>query len=113
MSVPTAVKRGQKNARRERTQYHFTDGFLQDLQGEVTNCRACNQQTARSADRNVARSGRGADDSKQYFPTNWQVTCTSRRLDLAALNLSKSQFEDKKEPASESGRYKTTIKIRT
>ncbi len=32
---------GQKNARRERTQYHFTDGFLQDLQGEVTQCRSC------------------------------------------------------------------------
>src|SRR5712672_704362 len=48
------------------------------------------------------------DDSKQYFPTNWQVIFTSRRLDLAALTLSKWQFEDKKEPASESGRYKTT-----
>jgi hypothetical protein len=35
--------RGQKNARRERTQYHFTDGFLQDLQGEVTQCRSCGQ----------------------------------------------------------------------
>src|SRR5207302_3835978 len=40
---PHCGKRGQKNARRERTQYHFTDGFLQDLQGEVTNCRACQQ----------------------------------------------------------------------
>jgi hypothetical protein len=40
---PHCGKRGQKNARRERTQYHFTDGFLQDLQGEVTNCRACGQ----------------------------------------------------------------------
>jgi hypothetical protein len=40
---PHCGKRGQKNARRERTQYHFTDGFLQDLQGEVTNCRSCNQ----------------------------------------------------------------------
>ena len=38
---PHCGKRGQKNARRERTLYHFTDGFLQDLQGEVTNCRAC------------------------------------------------------------------------
>jgi transcription elongation factor Elf1 len=34
---------GQKKARRERTQYHFTDGFLQDLQGEVTHCRNCDQ----------------------------------------------------------------------
>jgi hypothetical protein len=40
---PHCGKRGQKNARRERTLYHFTDGFLQDLQGEVTNCRACGQ----------------------------------------------------------------------
>ena len=35
--------RGEKNARRERTLYRFTDGFLQDLQGEVTNCRSCGQ----------------------------------------------------------------------
>jgi hypothetical protein len=40
---PHCGKKGQKNARRERTQYHFTDGFLQDLQGEVTVCRACAQ----------------------------------------------------------------------
>src|SRR5579859_4483228 len=39
-SVPTAA-RDEKNARRERTQYHFTDGFLQDLQGEVTQCHSC------------------------------------------------------------------------
>ncbi len=30
-------------ARRERTQYHFTDGFLQDLQGEMTQCHSCKQ----------------------------------------------------------------------
>lgn len=35
--------RDQKNARRERTLYHFTDGFLQDLQGEVTQCHSCKQ----------------------------------------------------------------------
>jgi hypothetical protein len=40
---PHCGAQGQKKARRERTQYHFTDGFLQDLQGEVTQCRACNQ----------------------------------------------------------------------
>jgi hypothetical protein len=40
---PHCGTRGQKNARRERTLYHFTDGFLQDLQGEVTNCRSCSQ----------------------------------------------------------------------
>jgi hypothetical protein len=38
---PHCGARGQKNARRERALYHFTDGFLQDLQGEVTVCRAC------------------------------------------------------------------------
>jgi transcription elongation factor Elf1 len=40
---PHCGERGEKNARRERTQYHFTDGFLQDLQGEVTRCRSCGQ----------------------------------------------------------------------
>jgi len=30
-----AVKRGMKSARRTHDQYHFTDGFLQDLQGEM------------------------------------------------------------------------------
>jgi len=40
---PHCGARSQKNARRERALYHFTDGFLQDLQGEVTQCRACNQ----------------------------------------------------------------------
>ena len=38
---PHCGERGEKKARRERAQYHFTDGFLQDLQGEVTQCRAC------------------------------------------------------------------------
>lgn len=38
---PHCGARDQKNARRERTQYHFTDGFLQDLQGEMTQCHAC------------------------------------------------------------------------
>ena len=40
---PHCGARGAKNARRERAQYHFTDGFLQDLQGEATQCRACNK----------------------------------------------------------------------
>lgn len=40
---PHCGQRGTKNARRERTEYHFTDGFLQDLQGEVTTCRGCRQ----------------------------------------------------------------------
>lgn len=38
---PHCGAQDQKKARRERTQYHFTDGFLQDLQGEVTQCHAC------------------------------------------------------------------------
>jgi hypothetical protein len=40
---PHCGAQGQKKARRERSLYHFTDGFLQDLQGEATQCRACNQ----------------------------------------------------------------------
>ena len=32
---------GRKPARRARARYRFTDGFLQDLQGELTTCRGC------------------------------------------------------------------------
>ena len=32
---------GTKPARRQRTNYHFTDGFVQDLEGETTTCRNC------------------------------------------------------------------------
>jgi hypothetical protein len=42
-TCPHCGARDQKNARRERTLYQFTDGFLQDLQGEVTQCHACKQ----------------------------------------------------------------------
>src|SRR6266404_1425216 len=42
-TCPHCGGRGVKNARRERTQYHFTDGFLQDLQGESGTCRSCKQ----------------------------------------------------------------------
>jgi hypothetical protein len=38
---PHCGMRDQKNARRERSLYHFTDGFLQDLQGEVAQCHSC------------------------------------------------------------------------
>src|ERR671934_2588686 len=38
---PHCGARDQKKARRERALYHFTDGFLQDLQGEVTVCHSC------------------------------------------------------------------------
>ena len=40
---PHCGARGQKKARRERTQYHFSDGFLQDLQGEAAQCHSCRQ----------------------------------------------------------------------
>jgi hypothetical protein len=40
---PHCGARDQKNARRERALYHFTDGFLQDLQGEVAQCHFCKQ----------------------------------------------------------------------
>jgi hypothetical protein len=32
---------GHKQARRPRGEYRFTDGFLQDLQGEMSACRGC------------------------------------------------------------------------
>ena len=38
---PNCGAQGTKAARRPRASYHFTDGFVQDLQGEVTTCRNC------------------------------------------------------------------------
>jgi predicted RNA-binding Zn-ribbon protein involved in translation (DUF1610 family) len=38
---PHCGQSGAKSARRHRTSYHFTDGFVQDLQGETTTCRNC------------------------------------------------------------------------
>ncbi len=38
---PHCGQSGAKSARRLRTSYHFTDGFVQDLQGETTTCRNC------------------------------------------------------------------------
>jgi len=32
---------GTKAARRPHSAYHFTDGFVQDLQGELATCRGC------------------------------------------------------------------------
>ena len=40
---PHCGAESQKKARRERTEYHFTDGFLQDVQGEGVQCQACKQ----------------------------------------------------------------------
>ena len=38
---PHCKANGGKQARRARAAYRFTDGFLQDLQGEAANCRNC------------------------------------------------------------------------
>lgn len=40
-TCPSCGAQGTKPARRPRSSYHFTDGFVQDLQGEVTTCRNC------------------------------------------------------------------------
>jgi predicted RNA-binding Zn-ribbon protein involved in translation (DUF1610 family) len=40
---PQCGQAGEKSARRARALYHFTDGFLQDVQGEQTTCRSCKQ----------------------------------------------------------------------
>lgn len=40
-TCPECGAQGTKAARRPRSAYHFTDGFVQDLQGEVTTCRGC------------------------------------------------------------------------
>jgi hypothetical protein len=40
-SCPDCGTPGTKPARRPRAEYHFTDGFLQDLQGEMSVCRGC------------------------------------------------------------------------
>ncbi len=42
-TCPRCGQRGTKWARRARAQYHFTDGFVQDLQGELATCRSCRQ----------------------------------------------------------------------
>ena len=40
-TCPQCGEKGTKAARRPRAAYHFTDGFIQDLQGEATTCRKC------------------------------------------------------------------------
>ena len=42
-TCPHCGARGTKAARRPRSAYHFTDGFVQDVQGEMTTCRNCKQ----------------------------------------------------------------------
>jgi hypothetical protein len=40
-TCPHCGAAGDKAARRPRASYHFTDGFVQDLQGESATCRQC------------------------------------------------------------------------
>ncbi len=40
-TCPKCGQTGVKNARRERNDYRFTDGFIQDLEGEAVTCRGC------------------------------------------------------------------------
>jgi hypothetical protein len=40
-TCPHCGAKGTKTARRPRSVYHFTDGFVQDLQGEMAACHNC------------------------------------------------------------------------
>jgi len=40
---PNCGTNGTKAARRPRSAYHFTDGFVQDVDGEVASCKTCKQ----------------------------------------------------------------------
>jgi hypothetical protein len=40
-TCPQCGTKGTKAARRPRAAYHFTDGFVQDLEGEAATCRDC------------------------------------------------------------------------
>ena len=40
-TCPHCGTKGTKAARRPRSVYHFTDGFVQDLQGEMAVCHSC------------------------------------------------------------------------
>lgn len=42
-TCPNCGAHDHKKARRERAEYKFTDGFMQDLQGEATQCHRCKQ----------------------------------------------------------------------
>ena len=42
-TCPNCGMPGTKSARRSRSEYHFTDGFVQDLHGESATCRTCKQ----------------------------------------------------------------------
>ena len=38
---PSCGHKGMKAARRELAEYHFIDGFLQDIYGEAATCKTC------------------------------------------------------------------------
>jgi len=42
-TCPHCGAEGRKQARRARSEYRFADGFVQDLQGEMTACRECHR----------------------------------------------------------------------
>jgi hypothetical protein len=42
-TCPHCRAKGEKRARRPRSEYHFTDGFVQDIHGEMSVCRNCRQ----------------------------------------------------------------------
>jgi hypothetical protein len=42
-TCPHCGAEGRKQARRSRSEYRFSDGFVQDLQGEMTACRECHR----------------------------------------------------------------------
>ena len=66
---PHCGARDQKNARRERTLYHFTDGFLQDLQGEVTVCHSC-KKSLRVVPIVMVHDQEGREGSQPFSPTS-------------------------------------------
>ncbi len=55
---PHCGAQGQKKARRERALYHFTDGFLQDLQGKSFPQRRTNSSTKSKSGAQLAAAGR-------------------------------------------------------
>jgi len=42
-TCPHCGTEGRKQARRPRSEYRFSDGFVQDLHGEMTACRGCHR----------------------------------------------------------------------
>jgi len=42
-TCPNCGAHERKAARRPRSAYHFTDGFIQDVEGEMSKCHACKQ----------------------------------------------------------------------